>query len=84
MTCGQPTETCRQRTHLERDTDIKVTDFGFSTEFTLGKKLEISCSTPAYAAPEIILGKKYQSLQSDMWNLGVMVYTLVSLLIGDI
>ena len=40
---------------------VKLTDFGFSNMFNPGKKLETSCGSLAYSAPEILLGDSYDA-----------------------
>ena len=40
---------------------VKLTDFGFSNMFAPGKKLETSCGSLAYSAPEILLGDSYDA-----------------------
>lgn len=40
---------------------IKLTDFGFSNKFCPGQKLETSCGSLAYSAPEILLGDSYDA-----------------------
>ncbi|ELK08928.1 Serine/threonine-protein kinase MARK1, partial [Pteropus alecto] len=63
---------------LDADMNIKIADFGFSNEFTVGGKLDTFCGSPPYAAPELFQGKRYDGPEVDVWSLGVILYTLVS------
>uniref|UniRef100_A0A3B4A792 non-specific serine/threonine protein kinase n=1 Tax=Periophthalmus magnuspinnatus TaxID=409849 RepID=A0A3B4A792_9GOBI len=63
---------------LDADANIKIADFGFSNEFSVGSKLDTFCGSPPYAAPELFQGKKYDGPEVDIWSLGVILYTLVS------
>lgn len=56
---------------------VKLTDFGFSNKFLPGQKLETSCGSLAYSAPEILLGDRYDAAAVDIWSLGVILYMLV-------
>ncbi|XP_059622470.1 SNF-related serine/threonine-protein kinase-like [Phlebotomus argentipes] len=56
---------------------VKLTDFGFSNKFCPGQKLETSCGSLAYSAPEILLGDSYDAPAVDIWSLGVILYMLV-------
>uniref|UniRef100_A0A7S4VR84 Calmodulin n=1 Tax=Alexandrium monilatum TaxID=311494 RepID=A0A7S4VR84_9DINO len=60
----------------KKDSDfLKLIDFGFSKIWEKNTKMELSCGTLAYVAPEV-LGKNYTS-QCDMWSLGVIVFILL-------
>ena len=39
--------------------------------------LKTACGSPCYAAPEMIAGKKYVGLKSDIWSSGVVLYAMV-------
>ncbi|WAR12341.1 SNRK-like protein [Mya arenaria] len=56
---------------------VKLTDFGFSNMFNPGNKLETSCGSLAYSAPEILLGDSYDAQAVDIWSLGVILFMLV-------
>ncbi|XP_021943903.1 SNF-related serine/threonine-protein kinase [Folsomia candida] len=57
---------------------VKLTDFGFSNNYRPGEKLDTSCGSLAYSAPEILLGDAYDAPAVDIWSLGVILYTLVT------
>ena len=63
---------------------IKVTDFGLSKRWSSTSLLETFVGTPTYMAPEVIClqepteGAAPYSSKSDLWSLGVILYTLLS------
>lgn len=57
--------------------NIKIVDFGLSHGFT-SHKLSAFCGRPSYAAPEHFLGTNYDGPTVDVWNLGVVLYSLVT------
>ena len=46
---------------FERLGIVKLTDFGFSNQFDPGQRLQTSCGSLAYSAPEILLGDAYDA-----------------------
>jgi len=59
-----------------KDSDfLKLIDFGFSKIWEKNTRMELSCGTLSYAAPEV-LHKNYTS-QCDLWSLGVIVFILL-------
>lgn len=54
---------------------IYVADFGFARH-VVPEGLQTRCGTPAFVAPEIILGRKYHELV-DMWSIGVILFMLL-------
>ncbi|KAJ3333212.1 MAP/microtubule affinity-regulating kinase 3 [Blyttiomyces sp. JEL0837] len=56
---------------------IKIIDFGFGNNYSIDGLLDTFCGSPFYAAPEMILGKKYEGPEVDMWSLGVILFALL-------
>ena len=57
--------------------NIKIVDFGLSNIYkTSSDQLKTACGSPCYASPEMIAGKKYFGLDTDMWSLGVITYAM--------
>jgi serine/threonine protein kinase len=57
------------------DTSILVADFGFA-KYTPEEGLKTRCGTPAFVAPEILVGSAYNT-QVDMWSVGCLIYMLI-------
>eukprot|EP00834_Sanchytrium_tribonematis_P001010 NODE_21_length_42443_cov_0.822808.p21 type:complete len:245 gc:universal NODE_21_length_42443_cov_0.822808:775-1509(+) len=62
---------------LNENKNIKIIDFGFGNIFFPDGLLDTFCGSPFYAAPEMILGKKYEGPEVDMWSLGVILFALL-------
>lgn len=60
----------------KNDTGILVADFGFATHCKKGQYLKTRCGTPAFVAPEIVLGSPYNE-KCDMWSIGCLLYMLI-------
>jgi len=59
------------------DTQIMLCDFGCAIALPEHGGLRTLCGTPAYTAPEIVLGQEYGK-EVDMWSLGCIIYSLLS------
>lgn len=66
---------------LNRDGDLKITDFGLATVFKKGngpKKLSKEiCGSPPYVAPEIVEGS-YDAEMADIWSCGIVLYVMLT------
>jgi serine/threonine protein kinase len=57
------------------DSSILLADFGFAT-YVPEDGLKTRCGTPAFVAPEILLGNRYNELV-DMWSVGCLIFMLI-------
>lgn len=68
---------------LDRNKNILLTDFGFARtvpiDYDTGKRsLSLTfCGSYAYAPPEILRGVAYDGTRSDVWSLGVVLFTML-------
>ncbi|XP_076656187.1 maternal embryonic leucine zipper kinase [Halictus rubicundus] len=64
---------------LDRNENLKLIDFGLCAKPKNGieSHLQTSCGSPNYAAPELILGKKYLGSEVDIWSMGILLYALL-------
>lgn len=60
---------------VDEDMNIKICDFGWSTEYLEHISRETLCGTFEYMAPEVILRQK-QTKKTDIWALGILLYEL--------
>jgi len=57
--------------------NIKIIDFGFSILAPRHIRLKIFCGTPSYMSPEIVRKQEYLGQPSDIWSLGIVLYSLL-------
>ena len=62
---------------LDYDLTLKIVDFGLSNMYEPNATLKTACGSPCYAAPEMIAGKRYHGLKTDIWSSGVVFYAMV-------
>ena len=55
----------------------KLIDFGFAIKCNKKEFQKFFCGTLNYMPPEIINKKKYLPYYSDIWSLGVLLYTMI-------
>lgn len=60
---------------LDADLNVKLCDFGWSTEYYEFENRETLCGTYEYMAPEIFFRNK-QSRKTDVWALGILLFEL--------
>jgi serine/threonine-protein kinase HSL1 (negative regulator of Swe1 kinase) len=64
---------------LTKDYDVKIADFGMAAlQQTPDHRLQTSCGSPHYAAPEVIKGVAYKGDKIDTWSMGVILYASLS------
>ena len=61
----------------DKYTNIKITGFGVSTFSNPGSLLSSPVGTLIYAPPEMILSQKYDGELNDVWDAGIVLYTMV-------
>jgi len=67
---------------LSKNFTVKYADFGFA-RFVVNPKTnarelsETYCGSAAYAAPEVLKGRPYNPMMSDVWSLGIVLYIMI-------
>ena len=61
---------------LDDDLNPKITDFGLCHVASPNQLLSTPCGSPFYAPPEIISNEEYDGKKSDVWSLGVVLFTM--------
>ena len=64
---------------LDEDRRIIITDFGFANKISTqkGGRLNTSCGSPCYAAPELVVNDSYSGETADIWSCGVILYAML-------
>lgn len=69
---------------LDKDHNVKLTDFGFAKVIHPGERLFEVCGTPGYLAPELLRSGMVErdecngyGIEVDIWACGVILYTLL-------
>ena len=59
---------------LDSKGHIRLIDFGFAKQLkSINKdRAKTNCGTPAYAAPEVLVGTGY-SYKADIWSFGILI-----------
>ena len=61
---------------LDENHDIKLCDFGWSTQRAKHEKMRTFCGTYEYMSPELLQKKSYD-YTVDIWGLGILLYELM-------
>lgn len=56
---------------------LKIVDFGLSNMYKQTERLATACGSPCYASPEMIRGEEYDPELTDVWSLGIVLFTMV-------
>ena len=57
--------------------ELKLADFGLSKMFDATVRMQTTCGSPGYVAPEVLTDDLY-GREVDMWSVGVITYVLLS------
>jgi MAP/microtubule affinity-regulating kinase len=60
---------------LDAKGNVKLIDFGFSTQIPNTQKVRLFCGTPSYMAPEIVNKTEYCGPPADIYASGVLLFT---------
>lgn len=61
---------------IDKNYNIKLSDFGFARYYEEDTLLKTLCGTPLYMAPEIMNYKDYDD-KADLWSVGIILYEML-------
>lgn len=64
--------------YLDYKNNLKICNMSFSKTYENDKLLKTPIGTLQFAAPEVLLGKSYHGLFSDVWSCGVILYFMLT------
>jgi serine/threonine protein kinase len=59
---------------LDEFRNVKLIDFGFSTQIPNTQKVKLFCGTPSYMAPEIVKREEFCGPPTDVYASGVLLF----------
>ena len=59
---------------LDSKGNVKLIDFGFSTQIPNTQKIKLFCGTPSYMAPEIVRKIEFCGPPADIYAAGVLLF----------
>eukprot|EP00730_Choanoeca_flexa_P008910 TRINITY_DN12556_c0_g4_i1.p1 TRINITY_DN12556_c0_g4~~TRINITY_DN12556_c0_g4_i1.p1 ORF type:complete len:725 (+),score=93.73 TRINITY_DN12556_c0_g4_i1:133-2307(+) len=62
---------------LDHDLNLKIVDFGLANRLNDDGVLDTQCGSPAYSAPELLGGKRYDN-KVDVWSVGINMYAMLT------
>ena len=62
---------------IDSKRNLKIVDFGLSNIYKEDEYLKSPCGSPCYAPPEMIAGKIYSGRISDIWSIGIILFTMI-------
>ncbi|KAI0030047.1 kinase-like domain-containing protein [Vararia minispora EC-137] len=62
---------------LDDDLNVKIADFGLSSEIKEDDFLKTACGSPNCAAPEVVRGGPYKAPGVDVWSCGIVLYMML-------